>query len=290
MISSRTHYIIFIATVIIAAFAPLSFAQPNPVINDGDSIVSQFDSSELKNQTVVTGSIEIFNSQQVEDTTRIDAEKFSPKSLTLPGALMALGIAGAVKDNNSINKTVRDCMDDWRGSHKCRADDYLRFVPSASFVALSFISTIPSKHTTSEKLMLAATSHAIMLACGYGLKTVVNERRPDFSDRKSFPSGHVALSFTGAELLRMEYGNAYGFGGYAIACCVAGLRLYNGKHWLNDVLMGAGIGILSARAAYWLLPLEKKLLGMTNKDKTITLLPSYQHEGQQLTINFTARF
>jgi membrane-associated phospholipid phosphatase len=37
--------------------------------------------------------------------------------------------------------------------------------------------------------------------------------------------------------------------------------MYNERHWLNDVLAGAGIGILSAKAAYWLLPWERRHLG-----------------------------
>ena len=47
-----------------------------------------------------------------------------------------------------------------------------------------------------------------------------------------------------------------------IACGVAFLRLYNERHWCNDILVGAGIGILSARIGYWLLPYERKLLGL----------------------------
>ena len=51
----------------------------------------------------------------------------------------------------------------------------------------------------------------------------------------------------GAELVRMEYGGWYGIGAYTIAVGVGFMRMYNGRHWLHDVVAGAGVGILSAR-------------------------------------------
>ena len=113
---------------------------------------------------------------------------------------------------------------------------------------------------------------------GYGAKYIINEQRPDLSDKHSFPSGHVAMAFTGAELLRSEYGTAYGIGGYAIATSIAFLRLYNNRHWFNDVLMGAGIGILSARIGNWLLPFNRKLFKINKNSgntSTIAIMPSY---------------
>ena len=75
----------------------------------------------------------------------------------------------------------------------------------------------------------------------------------------------------GAELMREEYGNAWGAGAYVIAGGVAFLRMYNDRHWLNDVIAGAGVGILAARIGYWLLPLERKLFRWEKKKQTMTL-------------------
>jgi membrane-associated phospholipid phosphatase len=38
------------------------------------------------------------------------------------------------------------------------------------------------------------------------------------------------------------------------------VRVYNDKHWFSDVAAGAGIGILSAKMAYWLHPLIKNVI------------------------------
>ena len=92
------------------------------------------------------------------------------------------------------------------------------------------------------------------------LKYTVCEMRPDGSARNSFPSGHSATAFMGAELVRLEYGGWAGAGSYSVASATAALRVYNNRHWFNDLLGGAAIGILSANVGYWLLPLERRLL------------------------------
>lgn len=40
------------------------------------------------------------------------------------------------------------------------------------------------------------------------------------------------------------------YSGYALALFVAGSRLYNNRHWVADVVAGAGFGILSVELAY----------------------------------------
>ena len=61
--------------------------------------------------------------------------------------------------------------------------------------------------------------------------------------------------------MRREYWNTspwIGVAGYAVAAGTGFLRMYNNRHWLTDVIAGAGFGILSAEAAYWLYPVIKK--------------------------------
>ncbi|MBP5687471.1 MAG: phosphatase PAP2 family protein [Muribaculaceae bacterium] len=204
-------------------------------------------------------------------------EKFNSKQLIVPGVLMVSGLVGAIDYNNSLNHSVNDAFTDLSNGKTCKIDDYLRFLPSVSHLFLGSVG-VKSKHNFKERLLISATSHAAMLIMGYGCKFVIHEQRPDLSNNHSFPSGHVALAFTGAELLRQEYGTSYGIAGYAVATSVALLRLYNNKHWLNDVLMGAGIGILSARIGCWLLPVERKLFKMNNKSSkssTFAITPTY---------------
>ena len=63
--------------------------------------------------------------------------------------------------------------------------------------------------------------------------------------------------------------------------------------WFNDVVMGAGIGILSARIGYWLLPLERKLLkinGKNNNTSTIAITPTYNLAEKALNVSVYAVF
>ena len=101
------------------------------------------------------------------------------------------------------------------------------------------------------------------------------------------------MAFTGAELMRIEYGANTGLAGYAVATSVALMRLYNNKHWLNDVVMGAGIGILSARLGYALLPWERKLLGWNKKKASstiIAMMPTYDFHAQTVALSLVAHF
>lgn len=81
-------------------------------------------------------------------------------------------------------------------------------------------------------------------AVTYGLKYAVDEERPNGEDG-SFPSGHAAMTFAGAEFIRKEYGWAWGAPAYAAAGFVGWSRVATEDHWWHDVLAGAAIGVLS---------------------------------------------
>ena len=61
------------------------------------------------------------------------------------------------------------------------------------------------------------------------LKKSTHELRPDGSDYFSFPSGHTATAFMGAEMLYQEYKDVsiwYGISGYIIATGTGAFRVY----------------------------------------------------------------
>ena len=93
-------------------------------------------------------------------------------------------------------------------------------------------------------------------------KFTTRRTRPNASGWKSFPSGHTATAFVGAEFLFQEYKEKsiwIGIGGYTVAMLIGISRVYNNKHWVSDVITGAGIGILSTKIVYKTYPyLQKK--------------------------------
>jgi membrane-associated phospholipid phosphatase len=94
------------------------------------------------------------------------------------------------------------------------------------------------------------------------LKNVITAARPDMTNYNSFPSGHTVLGFVGAELVRMNYGWAWGLGAYTVASVVAFMRVYQGRHWMSDILFGAGLGILGAHVGEWLLEPTKRFFNI----------------------------
>lgn len=87
----------------------------------------------------------------------------------------------------------------------------------------------------------------INTALTQGIKLAVNRQRPD-GLRYSFPSGHTSSSFATATVLQRHFGWKVGVPAYAMATYVAGSRLTENKHFLSDIIFGAGIGIVSGRS------------------------------------------
>ena len=210
---------------------------------------------------------------------------FRPTQLILPAALITVGWFGV--ENGwlcSLKNDVRDRFYDLRGDCRFRLDDRLQYLPVVAHVGMGLIGA-PARHPLRERMATTATAYAAMGIMVNSVKYTVRERRPDSGARNSFPSGHSATAFMGAELVRLEYGNVYGAGAYAIAAGIGFMRLYNDRHWLNDVLGGAGVGILSARIAYWLLPWERRLLGWEKKaPAALSVVPAYNPSTKSIAL------
>ncbi len=80
-----------------------------------------------------------------------------------------------------------------------------------------------------------------------GLKIAIDRQRPD-GGRFSFPSGHSSGAFATATVIQRHFGWRVGVPAYALATYVAGSRLQENRHFMSDVVFGAAIGIVSARA------------------------------------------
>lgn len=183
--------------------------------------------------------------------------RFSPAQLVVPASLLAVGFAGLESGwLKKRNHEIRDGLQ--KHPHDpFRADDYTQYAPLAAMYALKLCG-VRSMHGYAGMTVITGTACLLTGITTYGLKTLTGVERPDGSARNAFPSGHTATAFMGAELLRREYWETspwIGVAGYAVAAGTGFLRMYNNRHWLTDVIAGAGLGILAAEAAYWLYPL-----------------------------------
>lgn len=136
---------------------------------------------------------------------------------------------------------------------------YIQYVPLAMDLGLGFAG-VKSKHNFFDRFVMGSMACISETVLVNVLKYTVKEERPDGTSRNSFPSGHSATAFTGAELTRMEYGYGWGAGAYGLAATTAVLRVAHDRHWWWDCLAGAGIGVLSAHIAGWLMPSVQNLL------------------------------
>ncbi len=110
-----------------------------------------------------------------------------------------------------------------------------------------------------SKLERMLTANAMALGLSFGttelLKHTIREGRPDLSDLHAFPSGHTCFAFVSATVLSREYGHLSPWvtvGSYAAATGTEFLRVGHNKHWMNDLYMGAGIGVMTTNLAYFL--------------------------------------
>jgi len=181
---------------------------------------------------------------------------FQFKKLIIPSGLIITGIMGleshTLKDLNSqIQNEVNEHIDE-----QLTIDDFSQYSPMVSVYALNALG-IGGKHRFGERTVLLATSYLLTASTVLILKSTAHQLRPDGSSYNSFPSGHTATAFMGAEFLWQEYKDVsvwYGIAGYAVAAGTGIFRVYNDRHWLNDVLMGAGIGMFCTKLTYMLHP------------------------------------
>lgn len=226
-------------------------------------------------------------------TDTVKPLKFNYKQLIIPSILIGYGVVGIESDqlksfNTQLRDEVKEDIDE-----KTTIDDFSQWAPAASVFALDAFG-VKAKHNLRDRTVLFATSYAIMATTVLGLKSITKIERPDGTSNNSFPSGHTATAFAGAEFLWQEYKDKsiwYGIAGYAIATGTGLFRIYNDRHWLTDVAAGAGIGILSTKIAYWLNPyITRTLFGEGSREKPSTsfIMPSY--DGKTIGLSFVKTF
>lgn len=215
----------------------------------------------------------IFCNSQKMDIDSLNAKKqlkFNYKQLILPTVLIGYGVIGIESDNlklfnNEIKEEVKENIDE-----SLTIDDFMQYLPMTTAIGLDLVG-VKGKNKIKDKAIIAATAILITGITVTSIKRISHVERPDGSSFDSFPSGHTANAFIGAELLYQEYKDTsiwYGISGYLVASGTGAFRIYNNRHWFTDVVAGAGIGILSTKAAYWLYPTVNKLFTNKNKKET----------------------
>ena len=152
---------------------------------------------------------------------------------------------------------------------KTGIDDYTQFFGPAMTVGLK-LGGYEGRSDWGRLLGSSLMSYAIMAGFVNGIKYTASEMRPDGTTANSWPSGHTATSFVGATILHKEYGLTrspwFSVAGYGVATATGVMRILNNRHWISDVLSGAGIGIMSTELGYALGDLLFKGRGLLRND------------------------
>lgn len=162
-----------------------------------------------------------------------------------------------VKSEDDHFRTLRN---DYLPQFNRHVDDYMQYAPAAVMLGMK-AAGVKSRSSWGRMMVSDAFSVILMSSVVNSLKRTTHVERPDGSNRHSFPSGHTATAFMTATMLNKEYGHKspwVGIGAYSVATATGLMRMANNKHWLSDVLAGAGIGILSTEVGYYLADLVLK--------------------------------
>jgi len=239
--------------------------------------------------TAVSAQNSVSDSIVVRDN--VQNLKFNYKQLIIPGVLIGYGFIGLESDQlKSFNTQIRDEVKE-DIDNKITIDDFSQYAPAASVYALNAMG-IEGKNNLKDRSIILATSYLIMSTTVFSLKHITKVERPDGTSNNSFPSGHTANAFAGAEFLWQEYKDKsiwYGISGYIVATGTGLFRMYNNRHWLTDVAAGAGIGILSTKAAYWLFPYVKNTIFPSKENKVTSMIMPF-YNGKQMGAGMVVQF
>ncbi|WP_199417169.1 phosphatase PAP2 family protein [Chitinophaga silvatica] len=226
-------------------------------------------------------SVSIFGQNStLSDSSNIsgnNAYQFSYKKLIIPAAFIGYGVLSlTTRDLKELNNSTQYEIKEHQPVHT-KLDNYTQYAPAAMVYGLNAFG-IKGKHNFKDRTIILGTSMLFTSALVLPAKHLIQEERPDGSNKLSFPSGHSATAFATAQFMFREYKDDnfwLSLAGYPLAAFTGVYRIINDKHWVGDVVAGAGVGILSTEMAYWVYPRVSKWLTFKDNQHTL-IMPQYQ--------------
>ncbi len=178
-------------------------------------------------------------------------KEYTYKSYIVPSILVTYGLINWDDNGWPSSKSTRQYRNQNYYGFSTPIDDYLVFAPLVAMYGLDACK-VKSKNNVLNQSLIGLKSIGLSLAIVNILKYSTHILRPDGSADNSFASGHTAAAFAFAEILHQEFKHKpiIVIGAYFTATSVATLRILNNKHWLSDVLVGAGLGIAATKFIY----------------------------------------
>ena len=133
-----------------------------------------------------------------------DGHRLRAVDIVVPAALV--GVSALYIENGWMvrqKRAVRYALLP-KDRRKMHADDYVQYSPVVAVYGLN-LAGVRGRHSFKDRTIMLAMSYATMGIIVNTMKLAISERRPDVSTRNSFPSGHTATAFMGAQFLYEEY-------------------------------------------------------------------------------------
>jgi len=237
----------------------------------------------MKHTLLIVSILYIFSvNANGQQTDSINRKKIWTKSI-LPVSLIA---AGSLMSGSRFEKDIKENIIHSVGEdYYLPIDDYLVFVPVVEMYVAD-IAGVKSRNHWFDQTKNLFISNLLTMGITYGLKYATNKTRPNGSPH-SFPSGHTTFAFTNATVLYNEFNDTspvLAYSGYAVAIVAGSFRMINNKHWLSDVMVGAGIGILVTNLVYYFEPFKN--FNPFKKTKNMVLIPQIDYGNYGLYFAF----
>lgn len=215
----------------------------------------------------------------------------NPLSLIPPGVAILYGASSFfIKPVRNVDYYIHGRIERSNSGFNTNAETYFLFTPIVMVYGLDLIG-VQGKNTFIDRTALLGLSGIFAEISDQSLKHLTHRLRPNGQDYYSFPSGHTTVAFMGAEFLAQEYSEkspVYTVIGYTAAVTTGIFRMYNRDHWFSDVIAGAGLGVLSTKAAYLVYPYLRNALTHKGKNgKSTMIMPMYQDGA--LGLSFSAK-
>lgn len=182
--------------------------------------------------------------------------------------------------------------------YETNLDDYIQYAPIALMYTADLFH-VPAKNNAWNQTKFLAMSELGTSAIVQLLKYSLKVQRPNNGSYNSYPSGHTSQAFVASQVLFNEYRETNKFlacSGFLFSISTGTLRIVNNRHWVPDVLLGAGIAMLVTNTVYYFEPLKNwtprlfnRRNSETKKNKTqLGFIPTWNDDyiGGYLTLNF----
>lgn len=236
----------------------LRFAHSQPVMAT-DSARQGFQNIDIAVNPADSVTGNLLSSRQIADTLQQPGwlpntpTRFTPGQLYVPGVLALTGLVTTTLFQDQVKFKIASLRKEHLGSFHTNVDDYLQYAPIPIAYGLD-IAGIPSKNDLWNRSLILLKGEALMFVAVNIVKHASKELRPDGSNFYSFPSGHTAQAFAAASFLSEEYKDRLPwipYVAYGLSGATGLLRIANNKHYIGDVLIGAAMGLVSMKVAYW---------------------------------------